>query len=376
MWHSHLPIRALTTTTPKLPTQVTARPATTNIQRPPVEFSQHQPTLLRFQARINDSYLYHPQTAFKDITMTPNLPVPVAAIDVGSNLIKVLILLPNKAALHEFKYLVSLGKSLKTGQGISKETEESLRLTWAMIQTELKNHQVNPNHVLAIATEGLRAAGPQGEALAHELGIEIISGKKEGQYVYQTLMPPGKTGLALAIGGGSTEIAFNDPDLNLMLPYGSSRHQPDKPFDINQINQLRKQLRKALKQQIPAYVQEVAQGQVIYINPLPEFSHLLTSKNQYQNPFQYAIQRETLDYFLSDDGLDDIQSHPSDRKQKLPGTLAILIEVMNKLRIQAFHFGRDGGMKTAVLLDKINQLARQYYPNQSSSAFNTENKAD
>ena len=146
----------------------------------------------------------------------------VAAIDCGTNSIKVLI----GTVGDDGRLEVALRDSrvVRLGQGVDRTgvlAEEALERTFAAIDEfaeVVRRHGVPPERVRFCATSATRDASNAdvfAEGVRHRLGIEpeVLSGDEEAALVYagaiaaQVPMPPEPV-LVVDIGGGSTELVL------------------------------------------------------------------------------------------------------------------------------------------------------------------------
>ncbi|WP_322920042.1 Ppx/GppA phosphatase family protein [Nocardioides renjunii] len=143
----------------------------------------------------------------------------VAAIDCGTNSIKILIGSPPTVLLRE-------SRVVRLGQGVDETgmlAEEALERTFAAVDEFaeiIRRHGVPPARVRFCATSATRDAGNADvfrEGVRRRLGIEpeVLSGDEEAALVFdgaiaaQDPMPPEPV-LVVDIGGGSTELVLGE----------------------------------------------------------------------------------------------------------------------------------------------------------------------
>ena len=148
----------------------------------------------------------------------------VAAIDCGTNSIKVLI--GSFRAEGPPEVVLRDSRVVRLGQGVDETgvlAEEALARTFAAIDefAELiRSHDVPPARVRFCATSATRDAGNAevfAEGVRHRLGVEpeVLSGDEEAALVFagaiaaQDPMPPEPV-LVVDIGGGSTELVLGE----------------------------------------------------------------------------------------------------------------------------------------------------------------------
>ena len=153
-------------------------------------------------------------------------PGPVAAIDCGTNSIKVLI--GRRRDDGTLDVLLRDSRVVRLGQGVDRTgvlADEALERTFAAIDElaeTIRHHAVAPAHVRFCATSATRDASNADvfrEGVRHRLGIEpeVLSGDEEAALVYagaiaaQVPMPPEPV-LVVDIGGGSTELVLGEAD--------------------------------------------------------------------------------------------------------------------------------------------------------------------
>ncbi|WP_090967719.1 exopolyphosphatase [Nocardioides exalbidus] len=159
--------------------------------------------------------------------MTPDhASSPVAAIDCGTNSIKVLI--GRRRADGTLDVLLRDSRVVRLGQGVDQTgvlADEALARTFAAIDElaeTIRRHAVPPARVRFCATSATRDAGNADvfrEGVRRRLGIEpeVLSGDEEAALVYagaiaaQAPMPPEPV-LVVDIGGGSTELVLGEGD--------------------------------------------------------------------------------------------------------------------------------------------------------------------
>ena len=145
----------------------------------------------------------------------------VAAIDVGSNAIRLLIANANANGGHETIYStresVRLGQDVFTKGLISAHTIERTLQTFQGFKEKLDEHAVK--HVKAVATSALREATNRDvllKQIAKNTGIEIsvIGGEEEARLIHlaakETVNLKNKLALLVDIGGGSVEVVLAD----------------------------------------------------------------------------------------------------------------------------------------------------------------------
>ena len=145
----------------------------------------------------------------------------IAAIDVGSNAIRLAIASVNPTGEYQMLYVgreaVRLGQDVFTKGVISGQTTDRMLQTFTDFKQKIKEQAVT--HVKAIGTSALREASNREtvlKAVARATGIEIsiIGGEEEARLIHQavkqTVNLKGKVALLVDIGGGSVEVVLAD----------------------------------------------------------------------------------------------------------------------------------------------------------------------
>jgi exopolyphosphatase/guanosine-5'-triphosphate,3'-diphosphate pyrophosphatase len=152
-------------------------------------------------------------------------PGPVAAIDCGTNTVKLLV---GSLAGDELDVLVRESRMVRLGQGVDETgrlADEALVRAFAAVDdyaTVLRDHGVRPERVRFCATSATRDAanGPVfTDGVRERLGVtpEVLSGDEEAALAFTGAMrglaeqPPAPV-LVVDVGGGSTEVVLGDRD--------------------------------------------------------------------------------------------------------------------------------------------------------------------
>ncbi len=158
-----------------------------------------------------------PQTKLQ---MTKPPPIPLAAIDIGSNAIRLVVGELDHHGdiriLKKFREPVRLGQDVFHSGQISKKTTLRALETFSGFREILKQYGVE--HVRAVATSALREAQNRTEFVqevksATGLSIQIIDGLQEGRLIYEAVAVRvdihDKNALLIDIGGGSVELTLS-----------------------------------------------------------------------------------------------------------------------------------------------------------------------
>src|SRR4051812_10045077 len=146
-------------------------------------------------------------------------PVPIAAIDIGSNAIRLILgELDQNGDVHTLKRIresVRLGKDAFSSGDISEKSMERAINSFKKFRQILRENGVN--YVRAVATSALRDAknGPVFVKKIKEatgINIEIIDGIEEGRLIFSGIASrldiSEDNSLLIDIGGGSAEITY------------------------------------------------------------------------------------------------------------------------------------------------------------------------
>lgn len=155
----------------------------------------------------------------------------VAAVDIGSNSVRLLILTGNGVELAREATVTALGRGLSETLRFQEESIEATLRTIVQYQTEMQKHDVT--RVAVVATSASRDASNADELMLgveNLLGVrpEVISGQREAAFSFagatmaDTGHPPH---LVIDIGGGSTEFVFGEthPTYSVSLDVGTVR---------------------------------------------------------------------------------------------------------------------------------------------------------
>ena len=145
--------------------------------------------------------------------MTPDR---LAAIDIGTNTVKLLVAAVEDGALAA---LYEESRTTRLGEGVAKTrqlTAEAIERTAAGVAAFAgKARDLGATKILAVATSGAREAENTGQFLARArevagLDIEIIGGEREAELIFTGVCTDarlrGQRLLVMDVGGGSTEI--------------------------------------------------------------------------------------------------------------------------------------------------------------------------
>ncbi len=189
----------------------------------------------------------------------------LAAIDVGSNSVKLLIAKPegNKLVSVEDRVLVSkLGEGLDA-TGILKEKNIYITVD-VIMQYMMLSEMLNAKVVAVVGTEAVRAASNADfflERINKTIGreIRIITGDEEANlgYLAASSLAKQQPALVIDIGGGSVEFITKDADIiwSKSFPLGcrrlTERFKISQPLDMSKRNDILNEFLKTSDNQLP-----------------------------------------------------------------------------------------------------------------------------
>lgn len=163
----------------------------------------------------------------------------IAAIDIGSNAIRLVIASYNKSnplthqVIHKYRAPLRLGSDVFTQGKLSKESLSKLIQTFELFQKLLREHQVK--NYFAAATSALREASNREFVIDQvykktHIKIQLIDGLQEAKYIFSAVRskidPLPHQALLIDIGGGSVELTFalkGKPVATKSFPLGTVR---------------------------------------------------------------------------------------------------------------------------------------------------------
>jgi len=177
----------------------------------------------------------------------------LAAIDIGTNTIKLLVAVVEGGALtalHEDSQTTRLGEGVAATKRL---TLEAIERTAAGVAAFIgKAREMGATKILAVATSGAREAENNGQFLARVrevagLDVEIIGGEREAELVFAGVSTDAglrsQRLLVMDVGGGSTEIITGQNgciERRVSVPAGAVRlterflhSDPVSPADLN-----------------------------------------------------------------------------------------------------------------------------------------------
>jgi exopolyphosphatase/guanosine-5'-triphosphate,3'-diphosphate pyrophosphatase len=166
----------------------------------------------------------------------PTKPKRIAAIDIGTNSIHMIVAEANRRGyrvVDREKEMVQLGLSSLDGQPLTEEAIE--RGVAAIVKMAGLAERWNAEEVIAVATSAVREAPNRRDFLrrvrdASGIKVRVISGEEEADYIFRAVRSDvdigGSTALTIDIGGGSAEVIVGTADeiyFTTSEPLGSLR---------------------------------------------------------------------------------------------------------------------------------------------------------
>lgn len=191
-----------------------------------------------------------------------------AAIDIGSNSIRLLIARVNKNGLEELYRDV---QTTRLGEGIQhyeKLTQRSINDSVHVLKEYYQIiHQYQVNETKIVATSAIREASNNQEffnevnrAIAQPINIEVVDGIREAALNYKgATMELTEDAFVFDLGGGSLEIIPQDPNSMASFPIGAVKATEsycDEEGRIRNHEDLRKAVQKIITTEILSAYQE------------------------------------------------------------------------------------------------------------------------
>ncbi len=365
----------------------------------------------------------------------------LASIDLGTGYAKLSIattdgdILPKKE--HQKRARIDLSNFLKRAKEGSSNNQTTLlnfkeitRLKKAIkhFSNLLAKHNITEaSQVKITGTEWLRHANPEqiekifSDRDANPLSLkpDVLDTTDEGNVAYRSavrhlgLKENTKT-IFFEIGSGSTEWMFGtgpsttDGYFNRYLPIGSKSLGLSDPFNYKQIKEAKKLIvnaRQAVAKKSTGAYQKILKNEVEDRIPLIspsipfrvlreiliqkgkadifELERTPTDKDEEIIRLQNGLTLETVNHFLSPQGLKELASHVQKLEkeknkgfnwfnkkkiedrintiQNIPRKLLILQESMQYLGLEKINFANSGGLKVGLLVDKIKEQKQIRY---------------
>ena len=297
---------------------------------------------------------------------TPPLQPVLAAIDVGTNAVRLELARPDTdgslETLHQERDPIRPGEGVFATGTMPEETAERLLSTLRRYAALCRRHKA---HVRAVATSALREARNSSDIVRRVreeagLNLEVVSGKEEARLICLGVLhrkPPGTRSLLIDIGGGSTEIATavgEKPDNLWSLALGSVRLT--EVFDASgtvtakQLRLMRSFVYEALRKTLPeklSNVPRIALGSSGTISAVVSFAASESSGNATVRQLTQTV--------------DTLAEMPPERRRKRfdPRRADIIVSGAVILEAVARHLGVESvsavnrGLRDGILVDLL-----------------------
>lgn len=301
----------------------------------------------------------------------------IAAVDLGSNSFRLQV---GRVVEDQIYPLDSLKETVRLASGLTPEkmlNEAALQRGWeALSRFGERLRSVNGGAVRAVATNTLRVAKNADEFLVRgeaALGfpIEIIAGREEARLIYigaiHSLPSAPHKRLVVDIGGGSTEFIIgkkSEPILTDSLYMGcvsyTLRYFPDGKIDKKRLREAQAAAAKEVELIAHAYLHQGWKEAVGSSGTARAIADLL-EQNQLNPGNVTGITREGLEklatLLIKTGSLYtfNVPGVRADRLPVLPGGLAIMLAVFDKLNLSRMNYA-DGALRLGVLYDLLGRF--------------------
>ncbi|MGI9260463.1 MAG: exopolyphosphatase [Woeseiaceae bacterium] len=253
---------------------------------------------------------------------------------------------------------------------------------------------MHASNVRTAGTSALRRATDSGDfrrdaerALGHP--IEVISGIEEARLIYSGVthnMPPTDgIRLVLDIGGGSTELILGKgarpqalESLHMGCVLMTERYFPDGRISKNNMNEARLAARLKLRP-VKAFFRESTDieavgtsGTILATESVARALGVIESNDLTQDAVEELISRVVEFADIADLSLRGLSER---RSQVWPGGLAILVELMEVLRIDHLKVS-DGALREGLLYDQLGRVRHEDARQRSVQALATRYNVD
>ena len=302
----------------------------------------------------------------------------LAAVDLGSNSFHMIVgefRHGQLTIIDRLKETVRLSEGLKTRGTLSPAARRRALDCLARFGERLRD--MHASTVRTAGTSALRRASDSGDflveaesALGHP--IEIISGLEEARLIYagvtHSLPPADGLRLVLDIGGGSTELILGQGDkpsalesLHMGCVLMTERHFPAGKISARNFSDARLAARLKLRP-IKAFFRDAegleavgTSGTIIATESVARQLGYVESNDLTPDSVEKLIAR-----VLEFDNIAELSlSGLSERRAQVwPGGLAILVELMEVLRIGRLKVS-DGALREGLIYDQVGRLQHQ-----------------
>ena len=302
------------------------------------------------------------------------IPDVLAAVDLGSNSFHMVVaryMHGQLVIVDRLRETVRLAAGLDEHGRLSRESMQRAHECLERFGQRLSDMQARS--VRAVGTNTLRKARRRGafmdrarDALGHP--IEIISGVEEARLIYlgvaHTTPQEGGHRLVVDIGGGSTELIVGEglADKRLESLYMgcvslSARHFPDGEITDTRM----KKARTAAQLELEPVTARFRRSEWDFAWGSSGTLRAISEVLQAREPSSAALDRAGLESLLEDclragsTARLKLPGLPADRLEVLPGGLAIILEVFDRLGIESMRVA-DGALREGLLYDLLGRL--------------------
>lgn len=302
----------------------------------------------------------------------------IAVVDIGSNTVKFYAKNGTTGEIVKERFFISLGESLGKSGSLDEAAYESLIAGLRETKRQLSTFGIELDDATMVATAGIRDAKNR-ESILKRLASEgfkprILSEMEEAEIVYRAVIGnkklPKQGGVAIEVGGGSTEIVYGksltqiDKEKTVVIKAGSGSLGMKDPFSFEEVRlagEKTRQLLQSKSHRVPlsesnpeAFVAKKAK-----FKGFRKFHRKETGRDL----FDEGITDKLIDDYLSPPGLaklkkatekalknGDVETAQSLRM--ISANLTIYREVKRHHGIPKISFGEKGGLKEALLKEK------------------------
>jgi exopolyphosphatase/pppGpp-phosphohydrolase len=327
---------------------------------------------------IIDKHLYAKTNDFVSSLPLKTLQTPLRLIEMGSRMVRVLIIYPGDKPAYFANYPSPLGDCLaEKGGHINDATLDKLMLTFKQLKWDLPDG-TDFSGFTCVATAGLRdAQNPEAVAdvLQNKLGIghvDILSSEEEATLSYKGTLrgitkADRKKNMVIDLGSGSIQLAMGtgskaiEKGLLFALPFGSNRIRLSDPFDPFSINMSKLYIKELLKEQLTPSVFKAAEGRTAYLNASRLFKSLEALHKQLFGInllVDGALKRDTVNYYLTREGLTLIKKAyeeegtlHDDMLKSIPRKLVLLSVLMEQFNLDEIQLGRGSCLRAGKCIE-------------------------
>ena len=302
----------------------------------------------------------------------------LAAVDLGSNSFHMIVgelRHGQLAIIDRLKETVRLSEGLKTRGTLSPAARRRALDCLSRFGERLRD--MHASTVRTAGTSALRRASDSGDFLVEAervLGhpIEIISGLEEARLIYSgvahSLPPTDGMRLVLDIGGGSTELILGKgsspatlESLHMGCVVMTERHFPGGQISAENFSAARLAARLKLRP-VKAFFRDAesleavgTSGTIIATESVARETGIIESNDLTPESVEKLIAR-VLEF--DNTSTLNLKGLSERRAQVWPGGLAILVELMEVLRIERLKVS-DGALREGLIYDQVGRLKHQ-----------------